>query len=70
MTLIGTAVFSVLFRGEWHDIELNAGDILLFDQDIKHKAGPAQGVKRYGMRRKTDTACLFGRHGTHPRGRG
>ena len=54
MTLIGEAVFSVEKKGRWYDINLEPGDIVVFDREVRHKAGGARGPRvnvttRYGL---------------------
>ena len=45
MNLVGRAVFSVKYNGEWHHIQLEEGDVVVFDRNLLHTAGGATGTR-------------------------
>jgi hypothetical protein len=49
MNAVGSAVFSLVLRKGTVNIQLEAGDIVVFDRSIKHSAGPAQTHERVNI---------------------
>jgi hypothetical protein len=45
MTLIGGATFELQYKGKWYPVELEAGDIVVFDRFIRHRANGARGIR-------------------------
>jgi hypothetical protein len=58
MSLIGEADFKVMLGGREINIQLQTGDIVIFERSIKHSAGPAQSTHR------VNATVRYARHNT------